>query len=275
VLVLHLAPHRLIFGVLGIVMLGPQNLMLRLFRESRSDYQPPDFDKIVRKKKPKKEEKYDEVQFYSSEAPGNQAIKYVNVEPKQVKKIVVPDSPLKYNRFYDWPPEPEYARVYASPPPKNSLNLSKISGMSELESDDEGVSDTESYMYDANLTKREKKKKKKRGVKRLASQMKRGTGTIVFAGGELANRTRNTTERMAMGSINLTKGAVKGTAKFSQSAVKGAAKGTAKVSKNMAKGTAHVTKSAVKGTARQARGVFGLRNRKNKSQYDDDDDSGY
>merc|ERR1712238_618080 len=70
-------------------------------------------------KKIEKVEDFQEMQFFSSESPGNQQIKFRNIDPTQVKQIVVPSNVLMYNRFYDWPPEPEYARVYASPPPRN------------------------------------------------------------------------------------------------------------------------------------------------------------
>lgn len=255
VVVLHFLPYRILFFFLGIAAVGPQNYMLRLFRESRGD-PPPDFDKLIRKKKIQKEEKYDDVQFFSSEAPGNQNIKYVNVEPKQVKKIVVPYGALKYNRFYDWPPEPAYARVYASPPPRNTLSALHD------HSDDEGSEDEGNFIDARGL--KTKKKKKKKGLKKLASQVKKGTGTVVVAGGELANRTRNTTQMVAQGAIGLTKNTVIGTAQLTQNVAKGAVGAT----KGAVKGTGKVAGKAVKGT----RGIFG---KKRRGQYDDDSDDEY
>jgi hypothetical protein len=38
------------------------------------------------------------------------------VNPREVHHVVVPYSQLKYQRMYDWPPEPKYARVQVPPP---------------------------------------------------------------------------------------------------------------------------------------------------------------
>lgn len=250
VVVCHLMPYRILFFVLGFMFVGPQNYVLRVFRESRGD-PPPDFDKITKKKKIQKEERSDDVQFFSSDAPGNQNIKYVNVESKQVKKIVVPYGPLKYNRFYDWPPEPQYARVYASPPPRSTLGAT-----SEFYSEEE-FSESEGFLVDAKA--KGKKKKKKKGIKKLASQVKKGTGTVVVVGGELANRTRTTTQMVAKGAVGLTSNVAKGTV----NATRGAVKGTGKVAGK-----------AVKGTARGARGMLNLGKRRSTG-YDDDSDDEY
>jgi hypothetical protein len=227
VLVSHFMPYRILFFVAGVMVVGPQNYMLRLFRESKGD-PPPNFDKLIKKKKPQKEERQEETQYFSSEAPGNQNIKYVNVEPKQVKNIVVPYGPLKYNRFYDWPPEPQYARVYASPPPRNNLGT-----MGDYYSEDDDLSSDEGFQVDATLVSKQKKKKKKKGIKKLASQVKKGTGTVVFAGGELANRTRK-------GAVGLTSNVAKGTVNVTRGAVKGTVKGTGKIAGKAVKGTAKV-----------------------------------
>ncbi len=254
VLVFHFMPYRILFFVSGIMFVGPQNYLLRVFRESRGD-PPPDFDKITKKKKIQKEERSEDTQFFSSDAPGNQNIKYVNVEPKQVKKVVVPYGPLKYNRFYDWPPEPQYSRVYATPPPRNTLGAS-----SEFYSDEE-FSEGEGFLVDA--TAKGKKKKKKKGIKKLASQVKKGTGTVVVVGGELANRTRTTTQMVAKGAVGLTSNVAKGTVNVTMNVTRGAVKGTGKVAGK-----------AVKGTARGARGMLNLGKRRSTG-YDDDSDDEY
>lgn len=256
VLISHFFPYRIFFFFLGVAVVGPQNYVMRLFRESRGQ-PPPDFDKLYKKKRAKKEDRFEEVQYFSSEAPGNQNIKYVNVEPKQVKKIVVPYGVLKYNRFYDWPPETSYSRVYASPPPRSNLGAFKDMMVSEDE-----LSDEDGFLVDAKLTRAQlaKKKKKKKGIKKLASQVKKGTGTVVVVGGELANRTRNTTTMVAKGAVGLTTNV---------------AKGTVNVTKGAVKGTGKVAGKAVKGTARGARGVLGGLRGKRRSQYDEDSDDEY
>lgn len=75
VILLHFFPYRLAFFLAGMVIVGPQNYFLRVFREYRGD-PPPDFDRILKKKKPKKEERPEEVQYFSSVAPGNQNLKF-------------------------------------------------------------------------------------------------------------------------------------------------------------------------------------------------------
>jgi hypothetical protein len=252
VLVLHVMPYRIFFFLLGVAAVGPQNYVLRLFRESKGD-PPPDFDKLFKKKKAPKEERAEESQYFSSEAPGNQNIKYVNVDSKQVRNVVVPYGPLKYNRFYDWPPEPQYARVYASLPPRSSTT--GVNG--ELYDDDE--SDDEGYEIDARTVKA-KKKKKKKGIKKLASQVKKGTGTVVVAGGELAKRTQKITAGTVTGAVGLAGGAVMGTAHLTTTVAKGAVG----VTKGAVKGT-------VKGAAKGAKGMLNIGKRGNKYDYDDDD----
>ena len=116
-------------------------------------------------------------------------------------------------------------------------------------SDDE-LSIEDNFFYDPKSADKHKQKKKKKGVKKLASQMKKGTGTVVVMGGDLVNRTRNTTVGAVRGTANVTMGAVKGTTKLTKSTVKGAR---------------NVTKKAVKGTTGAAKGSanwMGLRRRK-------------
>lgn len=265
VLVLHIMPYRIIFFFLGVAAVGPQNYLLRLFRESKGD-PPPDFDKLFRKKKITKEDRSDDPpQFFSSAAPGNQNIKYVNVDPQQVRSVVVPYGPLKYNRFYDWPPEPEYARVYASAPPRNAV----LAENGELMDDDYYDDNAVGYEVDARMVKGSKKKKKKKGIKKLASQVKKGTGTVVFAGGELAKRTQNVAMGTVSGAVGFAGGAVMNTAHLTQ---------------NVAKGATHVAKGAVKGTVKGAaktvksgaKGVMKIGKRRGSGDYDyDEDDESY
>jgi hypothetical protein len=169
---------------------------------------------------------------------------------------------LKYNRFYDWPPEPEYARVHASPPPRSTSDYQE-----DDEMDDPGLSGDEAFWFDPSLSRREKKKKKKKGLKRVASQAKKGAGAVVgvtgAVGGEMIQRTRHVG------------GAVVNTTKNTTMNV---AKGTAMVTKKAVKGTTKVTKSAVKGagnTVNKTGRVFGIRGRKKKDSYDEEDDGYY
>jgi len=235
VLFFHLMPYRILFGVAGVYLVGPQNWLYRLFEQTKPGYEPPNFNKIVKKRKPHKQEPYSEIQLFSSMAPGNQHIKFKNVDPQQVKQVVVPKGALKYTRFYDWPPEPEYARVYQAPPPRN-LNIKKESIRKNLpggdEMSDDGYESSDSYWYDATLA-RTKKKKKKTGLKKVAHQAKKGAGVVV-----------GTTVQGAGAVVDIT-GAVVGT---TVGATMGVAKATSKVTKKAVRGTAKMTVGAVQGT---------------------------
>ncbi|CAJ1959307.1 unnamed protein product [Cylindrotheca closterium] len=245
VLMFHLMPYRILFGVIGIVLFGPQNWLYRLFQESKPGYQPPIFDKIVKSKSLHKNEPYSEIQLFSSMAPGNQHIKFKNVDPQQVKQVIVPNSALKYSRFYDWPPEPEFARVLKAPPPRNinvktksarSFDIaSHDSGMyttdSEAEDEDEGgdgddEEEKASYWYDATLA-RTKKKKKKKGLKKVTHNVKKGAGvvvgTTVEAGGALTGAVVGVTGAVVGTTLGATLGVAKATGKATKYAVKGTA----------------------------------------------------
>lgn len=114
---LHLFPWRIVLGVVGILFWGPQNWIIRIVRERRG-VSPPDMD-IVKKKKKKADNGVDMIEqdlCFSNDTDGNEP--YCSaLNTTNVKHIAVPYSQLSYNpRFYDWPPEPEYARVLKEDP---------------------------------------------------------------------------------------------------------------------------------------------------------------
>lgn len=204
VLVLHGAPYRLIFFLSGIVFVGPQNWVVRLFRESRPDYAPPDFDTLVKKKKVARKEGLQTLQFFSSQAPGNQEVKYKDVDPKEIRQVIVPDHKLMAtNRFYDWPPEPEYAKVYSSFSKRNPDG----DDASESNRSNEGAG--VGYWFDPALAK--KKKKKKKGLKKVAHLAKKGAGGVIDVGGALVEGSTRATVGVVKGATEVTKSAVKGT----------------------------------------------------------------
>jgi hypothetical protein len=254
---------------LGFYWIGPQNYVLRIYRESKEGYEPPNFDLIVKKKKIEKPEDFQEMQFFSSEAPGNQPIQFRNIDPVQVKQIVVPSNVMMYgSRFYDWPPEPKYARVYASEAPSNIM----VPGFAEHSSNSHnnnnyGYESDSTYVFDQAARKKaeeerekiEKKKRKKvRGVgRKITDGLKKTTqismGVVETAGEAVFIGTEQVFEATA----GVTVGAVKGTAR-------------------VVKGTRKQAKSAAKGTGNFLR----LRKRKGykNSQYnysDDDEDEFY
>jgi hypothetical protein len=57
------------------------------------------------------------VQYFSSFAPDNRLIDEDELDKSDLRLIANPHSQLMHGRFYDWPPEPDYASVYASGPP--------------------------------------------------------------------------------------------------------------------------------------------------------------
>jgi hypothetical protein len=61
------------------------------------------------------------------------------VNPKEVHHVVVPYSQLKYQRMYDWPPEPQYARAKIPPKPKPPPVVRKISGSQRSNLEDNNV----------------------------------------------------------------------------------------------------------------------------------------
>jgi hypothetical protein len=120
VVLLYATPFRIVFGVTGLVLVGPQNWGMRIYQEQQPGYQPPDFNKIIKKKRLPSQEWVGSERFgadgsiFSSNAPGGNMHGFV--DPQQLRSVVVPCSALKYNRFYEWPPEAEYTRVYEASP---------------------------------------------------------------------------------------------------------------------------------------------------------------
>ena len=115
VLFLHVFPWRFVMAALGVALVGPQNLLIRLIREKKG-ISPPDFDTIVKKRKRKLKVETEEEPLFSNRTSQNKPIDYSDLDQSEMRHIAVPYSPLMYsNRFYDWPPEPRFARVYADP----------------------------------------------------------------------------------------------------------------------------------------------------------------
>lgn len=245
---LYVFPYRIIAFVAGIYWIGPQNYFLRVYRENRPGYEPPNFDLVVKKKKIEKVEDFQEMQFFSSESPGNQQIRFRNIDPQQVKQIVVPSNVLMYNRFYDWPPEPEYARVYASPPPKNLITP----GYADDETD--GYESDATFIFDqAARNNPTVKKKKKKGFRKVTSKIKKGTRATIGGVEQVVMPVLQGTEQVFGSTAGATVGAMKG---------------TAKITKNVVIGTGKQAKSAAKGTGNFLR----LRRKKSRDYSESDDD---
>lgn len=265
--ILYVCPYRIVFLFLGIYLVGPQNFLIRIYRESKDGYEPPNFDMVVKTKKieKKKKDELRQLQFFSSEAPGNQQIRFRNIDPTQVKQIVVPSNVMLYrNRFYDWPPEPKYCRVYASEAPSNLL----VPGYAE-DKNGYGYDSDSTYVFDQAARRREeeerrkvmlkKKRARKKGVGRkftdgIVNATQMGIGVVETAGGAVLHGT----EQVLGVTADVTVGAVKGTANLTKTVVKGTRRGTI---------------SAVKGTGNLLR--LRKKNKYKNSPYSDDEDEYY
>eukprot|EP00523_Entomoneis_sp_CCMP467_P005601 CAMPEP_0168752120 /NCGR_PEP_ID=MMETSP0724-20121128/18218_1 /TAXON_ID=265536 /ORGANISM="Amphiprora sp., Strain CCMP467" /LENGTH=1229 /DNA_ID=CAMNT_0008800351 /DNA_START=20 /DNA_END=3710 /DNA_ORIENTATION=+ len=106
-IVLFLLPWRTCLFAAGIVLVGPQNLVIRLLRE-RGVIPPP-----KRKRHKEEPEEEDQHVFHSHKrTDGILGPKPPpDVDPREINHIVVPYSPFMYQRMYDWPPEQQYATV--------------------------------------------------------------------------------------------------------------------------------------------------------------------
>jgi hypothetical protein len=91
-------------------------------REGEEGYEPYDANRLVKKKKVRQVVEPEDLPMFSMYAPDNRALSNDDHDTSHIRKVVVPASPLMYQRFYDWPPENEYARVKAEPPPKNDVD---------------------------------------------------------------------------------------------------------------------------------------------------------
>lgn len=122
-IILHLFPWRIVLGVTGVVLFGPQNWLLRIMRE-RKGVAPPDMDTIIRRKKKQPDGtdiELTEEPLFCNSTNENSPLDYATLDQTNVKHIAVPYSPLLYShRFYDWPPEPDYARVLKEDPQAES-----------------------------------------------------------------------------------------------------------------------------------------------------------
>ena len=222
----------MIFFILGVYCIGPQNYILRIYRESKEGYEPPDYNLIVKKKKIEKTDNIRELQFFSSEAPGNQQIRFRNIDPTQVKQIVVPSNVMMYgSRFYDWPPEPKYSRVYASDAPSNLL----VPGYAE-DSNGKGYDSDSTYVFDQAARKKDeeerekliqkKKRKMAKGMGRkitdgIKKTTQRSFGVVETAGEQVYEATAGVTVGAVMGTAQITKSVVKETGRQAVSAAKG------------------------------------------------------
>ena len=111
--ILFIFPWRLFLFVVGLLLVGPQNYVIR---KLRAKYNWPPRRRATRREKKSETEPgpvaYRHVGLHGILGPRPR----VEADPREIQHVVVPYGPLMYQRFYDWPPEPQYAKVYQEDP---------------------------------------------------------------------------------------------------------------------------------------------------------------
>jgi len=129
-IILFFIPWRPVLFVGGLIFVGPQNYLIRKLRDWK--ILPPRKPRTV---KPAEEGPFETPAhvFYSHQrGDGLKPPKTPPaVDPDEVHQVVVPYGRMMYQRFYDWPPEQEYATVtpiQEEESMKNSLDVPSLRG---------------------------------------------------------------------------------------------------------------------------------------------------
>ena len=134
-------PWRIFLFVAGVGVVGPQNYILRVLNDRRMAPKllQQKFDKM---RKPKYARKKSSVGMRAADnfpidqpvischsSDNSPPIEFttVDVDPREIHQVCVPYSQLRSRRFYDWPPDPQYARCSPYPMAGGSSPISSSS----------------------------------------------------------------------------------------------------------------------------------------------------
>jgi hypothetical protein len=109
--ILFIFPWRIFLFLVGGFLVGPQNYVIRKLRE-RGHLAPRKMAVKAAATTPVEDGPvaYSHVGLHGILGPRPR----VEADAREVQHVVVPYGPLMYQRFYDWPPEPQYAQVRVS-----------------------------------------------------------------------------------------------------------------------------------------------------------------
>ena len=115
VVVLFIFPWRLFLFTVGFLIVGPQNWIVRILRERGHLPPAPKYKQVTKLPVDDIHECPTHAPIFTSDdrKPGNEQrhIQPTLIDPREIHNVVVPYTPLMYQRCYDWPPEVEYALV--------------------------------------------------------------------------------------------------------------------------------------------------------------------
>jgi hypothetical protein len=133
--VLHIFPWRVVLGVVGLVFVGPQNYVYRVIMNYFQGSKEENLDMVVRTKRQDDDDENDvDAPIFSNRAPDNRPLRLMGMSTSQdIKEVAVPQSQLLYRRCYDWPPEPEYARVTITTAPKSNPEAERLLEANQIE----------------------------------------------------------------------------------------------------------------------------------------------
>ena len=119
-IILFFFPWRIFLFIVGVVLVGPQNWVIRILREQGRLPPAPKFSRKKAETSASAGENYSDL---PADKPvftkncrimsGNDSRKPIDpsVDAREIHHVVVPYSPLFHQRCNDWPPEPQYACV--------------------------------------------------------------------------------------------------------------------------------------------------------------------